>query len=65
MSQPDVVEPGFLTVSEVANRMRTSKMTIYRLVHNGDLPAVRFGRSFRVHRGAVAELIRAAGYEAG
>jgi len=40
--------------------MRVSKMTVYRLVHSGELPAVRFGRSFRVQRGAVEELIRGA-----
>lgn len=39
----------FLTVAEVAEIMRVSKMTVYRMVHSGELPAVRFGRSFRVH----------------
>ena len=34
-------EAKFLTVAEVAAMMRVSKMTVYRLVHNGDLPAVR------------------------
>ncbi|MEJ3657560.1 helix-turn-helix domain-containing protein [Actinomycetes bacterium KLBMP 9759] len=62
---PDVIEAPFLTVGEVADRMRVSKMTVYRLVHSGELPAVRFGRTFRVQRGAVEELIRAARYEAG
>ncbi len=38
----------FLTVAEVATQMRVSKMTVYRLVHNGELEAVRVGRSFRV-----------------
>ena len=38
----------FLTVAEVAAMMRVSKMTVYRLVHAGELPAVRVGRSFRV-----------------
>jgi excisionase family DNA binding protein len=33
----------FLTVAEVAELMRVSKMTVYRLVHAGELPAVRFG----------------------
>ena len=33
--------------------MRVSKMTVYRMVHNGDLPAVRVGRSFRVPEDAV------------
>ena len=49
---------SFLTVTEVAAIMRVSKMTVYRLVHSGELPAVRFGRSFRAQRGAVEELIR-------
>ena len=38
----------FLTVAEVAEVMRVSKMTVYRLVHSGEMPAVRFGRSYRV-----------------
>ncbi len=47
----------FLTVAEVAEMMRVSKMTVYRLVHSGDLPAIRFGRSFRVPESAVAAAI--------
>lgn len=43
----------FLTVAEVADMMRVSRMTVYRLVHAGDLPAIRFGRSFRVPDAAV------------
>lgn len=62
---PDAFAVPFLTVAEVADRMRVSKMTVYRLVHGGELPAVRFGRSFRVQQSAVDELIRAARYEAG
>ncbi len=38
----------FLTVQEVADLMRVSSMTIYRLIKAGELPAVRVGRSFRV-----------------
>ena len=38
----------FLTVQEVADLMRVSSMTVYRLIRAGDLPAVRVGRSFRV-----------------
>jgi excisionase family DNA binding protein len=38
----------FLTVQEVAELMRVSSMTIYRLINSGELPAVRVGRSFRV-----------------
>jgi len=46
-------EVRFLTVAEVAALMRVSKMTVYRLVHAGDLAAVRVGRSFRVPEAAV------------
>ena len=38
----------FLTVQEVADTLRVSTMTVYRLIKAGDLPAVRIGRSFRV-----------------
>ena len=48
----------FLTVAEVAAMMRVSKMTVYRLVHAGDLPAVRVGRSFRVPEQAVHDYLR-------
>jgi excisionase family DNA binding protein len=48
----------FLTVAEVAAIMRVSKMTVYRLVHAGDLPAVRVGRSFRVPEEAVHDYLR-------
>ncbi|MDT7561578.1 MAG: hypothetical protein QOD82_1881 [Pseudonocardiales bacterium] len=41
------VEP-LLTVAEVAAMLRVSKMTIYRLVHAGDLAAFRVSRSFRI-----------------
>jgi excisionase family DNA binding protein len=55
----------FLTVAEVASLMRVSKMTVYRLVHAGGLPAVRVGRSFRVPEQAVHEYLRDAYYDVG
>ncbi len=58
-------EVRFLTVAEVAAVMRVSKMTVYRLVHGGDLPAVRVGRSFRVPEKAVHDYLRTAYIEAG
>ncbi|WP_456908045.1 helix-turn-helix domain-containing protein [Geodermatophilus sp. SYSU D00703] len=50
----------FLTVAEVASMMRVSKMTVYRLVHAGELSAVRVGRSFRVPERAVQDYLREA-----
>lgn len=47
----------FLTVAEVASIMRVSKMTVYRLVHSGELPAVQIGRSFRVPEKAVSDYL--------
>jgi len=61
----DVRRAGTFTVAEVAARMQVSKMTVYRLVHAGDLPAVRVGRSFRVCRSAVEEYLRGAYFDAG
>lgn len=49
---------SFLTVAEVATIMRVSKMTVYRMVHAGELPAVRVGRSFRVPESAVQDYLR-------
>ena len=59
------VRAQFLTVAEVAALMRVSKMTVYRLVHNGELPAVRVGRSFRVHAKAVHDLLETSYFDAG
>jgi len=53
----DLSDVRFLTVAEVAEMMRVSNMTVYRLVHAGELPAVRFGRSFRIPESAVAQVI--------
>ncbi|GLZ38227.1 helix-turn-helix domain-containing protein [Actinokineospora sp. NBRC 105648] len=55
----------FLTVAEVATLMRVSKMTVYRLVHSGELPAVRVGKSFRVPEKAVHDYLQNAYFDAG
>jgi excisionase family DNA binding protein len=38
----------FLTVAEVAQMMRVSTMTVYRLLKAGDLASVRVGKSYRI-----------------
>ena len=38
----------FLTVAEVADTLRVSTMTVYRLIKSGDLRAVRVGKSYRL-----------------
>ncbi len=64
-SNGDMSDVVFLTIAEVAARMRVSKMTVYRLVHGGELPAVRVGRSFRVTEDDVNEYLRKSFYNAG
>lgn len=55
----------FLTVAEVADMLRVSRMTVYRWVHAGDMPAVRFGRSFRVPAAAVETFMEQAELQGG
>ncbi len=64
-ADPALSDVRFLTVAEVAAVMRVSKMTVYRMVHSGELPAIRVGRSFRVPEKAVHDYLRAAFIEAG
>jgi len=51
-------EPNYLTVDEIAEKMRVSKMTVYRLCHSGQLPTIRVGRSFRVLETDLAGFVR-------
>jgi excisionase family DNA binding protein len=41
-------QPMLLTVREVADSMRVSTMTVYRLIRSGALPAIRVGKHFRI-----------------
>jgi excisionase family DNA binding protein len=65
MSVGNLGDVRFLKVAEVATLMRVSRMTVYRLVHSGELPAVQIGRSFRVPEQAVHDYLRNAYIEAG
>lgn len=38
-----VETPRLLTPREVAARLRVGRMTVYRLINRGELPAVRLG----------------------
>ncbi|MFI9382804.1 helix-turn-helix domain-containing protein [Kutzneria sp. NPDC052558] len=64
-THPGLAQVQFLTIAEVAKVMRVSKMTVYRLVHSGELPAVRVGKSFRVTENAVQDYLENAYYDAG
>lgn len=38
---------GLLTVADLAERWKVSKMTVYRLAHDGKLKHIKIGASFR------------------
>lgn len=65
MSGDNISELKFLTIAEVAAMMRVSKMTVYRIVHSGELPATRVGRSFRVKESDVDAYIKRSFFDAG
>lgn len=54
-----VASTDWLTIPEVADRLRVSRMTTYRLVHAGTLPAHRIGRGFRIHPDDLAAYLAA------
>ncbi len=37
-----------LTVNEVADILRVSNMTVYRLIKGGQIPAIRVGKNYRI-----------------
>lgn len=50
-------EQHLLKVHEVAQAMRVSNMTVYRLIRSGELPAARVGRSHRVRAADLASYL--------
>ena len=52
----------YITIEEVAQLLRLSKMSVYRLVHVREIPARKFGRSYRIHRDDLDAYIERAEY---
>lgn len=55
----------FLTVAEVAQELRVSTMTVYRLIKAEQLPATRIGKSLRIRTGDVKDYLAGRFTEAG
>jgi excisionase family DNA binding protein len=47
----------FLSVSHVAAQLNVSKMTIYRMIHTGEMPAVLIGHTYRIRETALAQYL--------
>jgi len=57
--------PGLLTPNEVAEQLRVSSMTVYRLIKAGDLRAARIGKSFRIREDDVDAYLQSRFSDAG
>ncbi|MBW8827511.1 MAG: helix-turn-helix domain-containing protein [Acidobacteria bacterium] len=55
----------FLTVAEVADMLRVSSMTVYRLIKAGELNALRVGKSYRLAEDEVDRYLAAGFTQAG
>jgi excisionase family DNA binding protein len=44
------LDEPLLTVAEVAQVLRVSNMTVYRLIKGGQLAAMRVGKNYRIRR---------------
>jgi excisionase family DNA binding protein len=53
------VEHRLLTVREVAEAMRVSTMTVYRLIRAGHIPAIRVGKHFRIREADLGTYLEA------
>lgn len=47
----------FLTVPEVAERLRVRTMTIYRWIEAGKLPALQVGKHYRIRTGDLEAML--------
>jgi excisionase family DNA binding protein len=65
VAQRSFREARFITVNEVSQLLRVSKMTVYRLINQGDLPAVRIGRGYRLREEDVHRYLESRYTEAG
>ena len=50
-------ESQIMTVEEVADFLKLSKITIYKLVKKGQLPGFRVGNSWRFRKDKMLEII--------
>ncbi|WP_037076817.1 helix-turn-helix domain-containing protein [Pseudonocardia spinosispora] len=48
---------SLLTVAEIATALRLSKMTVYRMIHSGELRAILVRGSYRVRESSLREIL--------
>jgi excisionase family DNA binding protein len=53
-----MTEIKYLTIEEVAEILRVNKRTVYRLAVKGEIPAIRFGKSWRINFEELEEFLK-------
>ncbi len=54
----DKNESVIMTVDEVADYLKLSKITVYKLTQKGEIPGFRIGSSWRYNRDTIDEIAR-------
>ena len=54
----DAMEPDILTIKEVADYLKLTEKTAYRLVAEGELPGFKVGGSWRFRRDEIEKLTK-------
>ena len=52
------MDEKYLTIEEVAKKLRVNKRTVYRLALKGMIPAFKFGKSWRISSTKLEKLFR-------
>ena len=50
------MEKEYLTIEEVAEKLKVNKRTVYRLAIKGKIPAFKFGKSWRINSAKLEKL---------
>lgn len=50
--------PTMLTVADLAKALQVDPITIRRWIASGKLPAVKLGKSYRIHPDALTDLLK-------
>lgn len=58
MTDPLLPDVEFMYVQDVAEALRVSRMTVYRLVHSGALRAYQVRRNYRIDPRDFVEYVR-------
>lgn len=52
----DPLTQDYYNVLEVADLLKLDKTTVYKMVHNGEIPAIKTGRAYQISKADLARL---------